>query len=73
MFKQPVKLLFKQSSLARGALSMEEVVNLFSIDAHFELPSYSQDKRRVERCTQNLSGEFVKHSRQSFASVTLET
>ena len=31
------------------------------IDAHFELPSYSQDKRKVERCVQNLSKEFVGH------------
>jgi hypothetical protein len=29
MFKQPVKLLFKQSRRARGALSMEEAVKLF--------------------------------------------
>ena len=43
------------------ALSMEEVVKLFSIDAHFALPSYSQDKRKVERCVQNLNREFVDH------------
>jgi hypothetical protein len=57
MFKQPVKLLFKQSSRARGALSMEEAVKLFSIDTHFALPSYLQDKRKVERCIQNLNRE----------------
>ena len=38
-----------------------EVVKLFSIDAHFALPSYSQDKRKVERCIQNLNREFVDH------------
>jgi len=41
------------------ALSMEEVVKLFSIDAHFALPSYLQDKRKVERCVQNLNREFI--------------
>ena len=40
---------------------MEEVVKLFSIDAHFELLSYAQDERRVERCVQNLNREFVDH------------
>jgi hypothetical protein len=40
---------------------MEEAVKLFSVDAHFALPSYSQDKRKVERCVQNLNGEFVDH------------
>jgi hypothetical protein len=43
------------------ALSMREVVKLFSIDAHFALPSYSQDKRKVERCIQNLNREFVNY------------
>jgi hypothetical protein len=42
-------------SFADG-LSMEEVVKLFSIDAHFALPSYSQDKGKVERRVQNLNG-----------------
>jgi hypothetical protein len=54
-------------------LSMEKAVKLFSIDAHFALPSYLQDKRKVERCTQNLSREFVKQSQQSSVIVTLET
>jgi transposase InsO family protein len=31
------------------------------IDPHFELPSYSQDKRKIERCVQNLNREFVDH------------
>ena len=94
MFKQPVKLLFKQLNrlwtwlnysahdfrcdgahyracsfsivkpvvkvitiqLSADALSMEEVVKLFSIDAHFARLSYSQDKRKVERCVRNLTG-----------------
>jgi hypothetical protein len=34
---------------------MEEVVKLFSIDTYFALPSYSQDKGKVERCIQNLN------------------
>jgi hypothetical protein len=41
-------------SFADG-LSMEEVVKLFSINAHFALPSYSQDKGKVEWCVQNLN------------------
>jgi hypothetical protein len=36
---------------------MEETDKFFSIDAHFALPSYSQDKRKVERCIQNLNSE----------------
>jgi hypothetical protein len=37
-------------------MRVEEVVKLFSIDAHFALPSYPQDKGEVERCVQNLNG-----------------
>jgi hypothetical protein len=43
------------------ALSMREVGKLFSIDAHFALLFYSQDKGKVERCVQNLNREFVYH------------
>jgi hypothetical protein len=45
---------------------MEEVVKLFSIEAHFALPSYSQDKRRVGRCLQNLNRKFVDHPEEVF-------
>jgi len=51
----------QQIEPAKDAVRMEEVVKLFSIDAHFALPSCSQDKRKVERCIQNLNREFVDH------------
>jgi hypothetical protein len=39
--------LVQQIEPAKDAVRIEEVVNLFGIDAHFVLPSYSQDKRKV--------------------------
>ena len=59
MVKPSVKVITIEPSA--DALSVEEVVKLFSIDAHFALPSYSQDKGKVERCVQNLNREFVDH------------
>ena len=35
-----------------------------SIEPHFALPSYPQDKGKVERCIQNLNREFVNHLRK---------
>jgi transposase InsO family protein len=31
------------------------------VEAHFAHPSYPQDKGKVERCVQNLNGEFIDH------------
>jgi hypothetical protein len=51
----------QQIEPAKDAMRMKEVVKLFSIDAHFALPSYSQDKGKVERFVQNLNSDFVDH------------
>ena len=40
---------------------MEEVVKLFSIDAHFELLSYAQDERRVSGASRTSAEGFVDH------------
>jgi hypothetical protein len=61
-FVQTIRGSFAQQiEPVKGAMRMEEVDKLFSINAHFALPSCSQDKRKVKRCVQNLNREFVDH------------
>jgi hypothetical protein len=59
MFKQPVKLLFKQSRRARSALSMEEAAGLFS--GAFEQVSALKvvDKIAVNSLTHELTSAEV--------------